>query len=50
VKKAIEEDWWSQRLPYIREAKRRILTELQFFPRLERELLMLKDRDKNEKK
>lgn len=49
VKKAIEEDWWTQRLPFIREAKRKILTELQFFPRLERELLMLKDRDKNEK-
>ena len=36
VKKAIEEDWWSKRLPAIRKAKRKILNELQFFPRLER--------------
>lgn len=36
VKKAIEEDWHTQRLPYIQEAKRKILNELQFFPRLER--------------
>ena len=34
IKKAIEEDWWSQRLPYIKEAKKKILNELQFFPRL----------------
>jgi len=36
VKKAIEEDWWSKRLPAIREAKRIILDELQFFPRVKR--------------
>lgn len=36
MKKAIEENWWQQRLPHIREAKRRILEELQFFPRVER--------------
>ena len=35
IKKAIEEDWYSQRLPYIKEAKNKILNELQFFPRLE---------------
>jgi len=35
IKKAIEEDWYSQRLPYIKEAKKKILNELQFFPRLE---------------
>uniref|UniRef100_A0A6C0E0G6 Fucosyltransferase C-terminal domain-containing protein n=1 Tax=viral metagenome TaxID=1070528 RepID=A0A6C0E0G6_9ZZZZ len=35
IKKAIEEDWWTQRLPYIKEAKNKILNELQFFPRLE---------------
>lgn len=35
IQKAINEDWHSQRLPYIREAKRKILNELQFFPRLE---------------
>lgn len=36
VQKAINEDWHSQRLPYIREAKKKILHELQFFPRLEK--------------
>jgi hypothetical protein len=36
VQKAIREDWWSQRIEYIREAKRKILNELQFFPRLEK--------------
>jgi hypothetical protein len=36
VKQAIAEDWHSQRLPYIREAKKKILNYLQFFPRLER--------------
>jgi hypothetical protein len=35
IKKAIEEDWWTKRLPAIREAKRKFLEELQFFPRLE---------------
>jgi hypothetical protein len=36
IKQAIEEDWYSQRLPYIKEAKNKILNELQFFPRLQR--------------
>lgn len=36
VKKALEEDWWSQRIEYIRKEKKRILNELQFFPRLEK--------------
>ena len=36
IKKAIEEDWWSKRLPYIKEAKTKILNEMQFFPRLEK--------------
>lgn len=36
IKKAIEEDWHTQRLPYIKNAKRKILQELQFFPRLEK--------------
>lgn len=36
IEKAIKEDWYSQRLPYIRKAKQKILNELQFFPRLER--------------
>ena len=34
IKKAIEENWWEQRLPYIKEAKIKILNELQFFPRI----------------
>lgn len=34
IKKAMEEDWYTQRLPYIKEAKQKILNELQFFPRL----------------
>lgn len=36
IRKAIFEDWHSQRLPYIKEAKQKILNELQFFPRLEK--------------
>ncbi len=35
IKKAIEEDWWTQKLPYIKEAKKKILNSLQFFPRLQ---------------
>lgn len=36
IKKAIEEDWWSQRIDYIRIEKQKILNEKQFFPRLEK--------------
>jgi hypothetical protein len=36
IKKAIEENWWEKRLPYIKEAKNKILNELQFFPRLKK--------------
>lgn len=36
IKRAIEEDWWGQRLPYIQNEKRRIINDRQFFPRLER--------------
>lgn len=36
IKKAIEEDWWSKRIEYIRAEKIKILNYLQFFPRLER--------------
>ncbi len=35
IVRAIEENWWEKRLPYIREAKQRILNETQFFPRIE---------------
>ena len=34
IKKAIDEDWWSQRIDIIRKEKQKILTELGFFPRL----------------
>lgn len=37
--KAIQEDWWSIRIPYIRQEKKKILNELQFFPRLEKIIL-----------
>lgn len=36
MKQAIEENWWEQRLPYIRQAKQKILKELQFFSVLEK--------------
>lgn len=36
VKKAIEEDWWSERIDIIRQEKRKILDNLQFFPRFEK--------------
>jgi hypothetical protein len=32
IKQAIEEDWWSQRIDIIRQEKHRLLTELSFFP------------------
>lgn len=34
MKKAISENWWEKRLPAIREAKQKILNQLQFFPRI----------------
>ena len=36
IKNAIDNNLWEQRLPYIKEAKKKILDYLQFFPRLER--------------
>lgn len=36
IKQAIEENWWEQRLPFIQAAKKDILQNRQFFPRLER--------------
>lgn len=41
VRNAIENNLWEERLPYIREAKKKILNELQFFPRLEKFLTSL---------
>ena len=40
IEKAIREDWWEKRLLYIRKAKEKILQYLQFFPRLERILVV----------
>jgi len=34
IERAIKEDWWSQRIEYIRAEKHRILNNLQFFPRI----------------
>lgn len=34
ILKAIYEKWWEKRVEYIRQEKKRILNELQFFPRL----------------
>lgn len=36
VRDAIDNNLWEERLPYIQEAKKKILEYLQFFPRLER--------------
>ena len=36
IKKAIEEDWWFDRISYIRAEKQKILNEYQFFPRIEK--------------
>ena len=36
IKKSIENNLWEERLPYIKEAKNKILNETQFFPRLEK--------------
>jgi hypothetical protein len=35
VKQAIAEDWWSQRIEYIRTEKKKILNELAFFPTIQ---------------
>ena len=35
IKQAIDEDWWSQRIEVIRNERKKILNEKQFFPRLE---------------
>lgn len=36
ITKAIEEDWWSQRIDIIRREKQKIINELGFFPRLDK--------------
>lgn len=36
IRKAIDENWWEQRLKHIRNAKHKILNELSFFPTLEK--------------
>lgn len=32
IQQAVEEDWWSQRIDKIREVKKKVMTELGFFP------------------
>ena len=36
VEKAIRENWWEKRLPYIKESKERIMNKLQVMPYIER--------------
>ena len=36
ILRAIEEDWWSQRIDCIRKMKKKILNELAFFPTIEK--------------
>lgn len=36
MKRAIRENWWEKRLPFIRKEKEKILNTLQFFPRIEK--------------
>ncbi len=48
IKKSIEENLWEKRLPYIKQAKKKIVEHLQFFPRLER-ILLKHENEKNEK-
>lgn len=43
IQKAIREDWWSQRLPYIKAEKYKILNDLQFYPRLQKTIRELKN-------
>lgn len=42
IERAIKEDWWSQRIEYIREAKKKIINDLAFLPRLEKYLATLR--------
>jgi hypothetical protein len=36
IKQAVSEDWWSQRIDIIRKEKHRLLTELSFFPTIDK--------------
>ena len=36
IKKAIKEDWWSQRIDIIRAEKKKLLNEMSFFPTLDK--------------
>jgi hypothetical protein len=38
IQQAVEEDWWSARIGIIKETKEKVLTQLAFFPSLERTL------------
>jgi len=43
IQQAISEDWHTQRLPYIKKAKLKVLNELQFFPRLDKIIHMIEN-------
>jgi GR25 family glycosyltransferase involved in LPS biosynthesis len=43
IKKAIEEDWWAQRIDIIKKEKQKILNELGFFPRLNKIINAISD-------
>lgn len=45
IKKAIDEDWWTQRIDIIRKEKNKILNELQFFPVIEK--IIFNNKNKN---
>lgn len=47
IKTAIKEDLWTQRIDKIKEEKKRLLNEMQFFPRLEGMIKKLKEKPKN---
>jgi hypothetical protein len=36
IKQALKEDWWSQRIEFIKKEKRKILDELAFFPTIDK--------------
>ena len=46
IEKAIQEDWWSQRIDVIRKEKQRIIEELGFFPKLEKMIQNIENKTK----
>jgi hypothetical protein len=48
IQRAIKEDWWSQRIEFIRAEKQKILNKLQFFPRVENIIKIHQDNSNND--